>query len=58
MTDNIDAMEDALRVIEAILEDSHDWSAGELTEHLEGAVEALNEAIATGAAEDQEEEDY
>jgi hypothetical protein len=56
--DNIDAMEDALRVLEAILEDAHDWAAGELTEQLEGAIESLNEAIATGAASEEEEEEY
>lgn len=56
--DNIDAMEDALRVLEAILEDAHDWAAGELTEQLEGAIESLNEAIATSSASEEEEEEY
>ncbi len=55
MTDNIDAMEDALRVLEQILEDSHDWKAGELTEQIEGAIESLNEAISTAAAAEEEE---
>ena len=58
MNDNIDVMEEALRALEAILEDSHDWNAGELPEHLEGAIEALNEAIANSSAAEEEEEGY
>jgi translation initiation factor 2B subunit (eIF-2B alpha/beta/delta family) len=50
---NVDAMEDALRVLEAILEDAQDWNAGELIEQLEGAIESLNEAIATAAAAEE-----
>jgi hypothetical protein len=55
---NIDAMEDALRVLEAILEDAHDWAAGELEEQLEGAIESLNEAIAAGSASEEEDSEY
>ena len=58
MNDHIDVMEEALRTLEAILEDSHDWNAGELPEHLEGAIEALNEAIANSSAAEEEEEGY
>ena len=44
--DTMDELEDALRILETILEDAQDWNAGDLIEHLEGAIEAMNEAIA------------
>ena len=51
-----DTMEDALRVLEVILEDAQDWNAGGLVENLEAAIEALNEAIADADATDEEED--
>jgi hypothetical protein len=54
MSEDIDQMEEALRVLETILEEAQDWSAGTLVEQLEGAVESLNEAIATASNDDED----
>ena len=55
--EKLEDMEDALRMLESILEDAADWGSGELTENLESAIDALNETIAD-TREEEEEGDY